>query len=282
VVPPYGVQIGPLTRFISDRAKWRREDQFPAWQVWADETERVLAFLCAQDQLARFVPRLRDDARARNAALAEARVAFFLFRNGFRIVEWEPPASNGKIGEFSIRWNNGPIVLVEIKAPDWQGELSTGELLGDRKKLGKCAHLEARATDPLLQPTRVIEKNAVPKLPADRPSLVVIADDLFISPVGTPHLEHRIDGLLGKPENNVLGGLLFFKTEPYRNEIEYTIRFNANLYAMAPCQIPADVATGLTASSQSDEARRLRRYSGRSPVARFFRPEPPAARRAGV
>ena len=165
------------------------------------------------------------------------------------------------------------MILVEVKAPDWQGELSTSELLGNRKKLGKWFHLEARATDPLLQPTRVIAKNAVPKLPADRPSLVVIADDLFISPVGTPHLEHRIGELLRKPGNDVLGGLLFFKTEAYRNELEYTIRFHANPHATAPCRIPADVATGLTASSQSDEARRLRRYSGPSPVARFFRRE---------
>lgn len=147
--PPCGVRIGPFTRLMADGAKWAKEGRCPWLQVWADEVERVLAFLYAQGQLGRFLRRLRGHARARDAALAEARVAFFLFRNGFRILEWEPPASNGRLGEFNIRWNNGPVILVEVKAPDWQGELSNDELLGDRKKLGKYVDLEARVTDPL-------------------------------------------------------------------------------------------------------------------------------------
>jgi hypothetical protein len=42
------------------------------------------------------------------------------------------------------------------------------------------------------------------------------------------------DELLRKPVNDALGGLVFFKAEPHRNEIEYTIRFHANPYAIAP------------------------------------------------
>jgi hypothetical protein len=241
---------------MANRARWRKQEQFPSKQVWANEIERVLAHLCAQNQFARFLPRLRDNARARNAALAEARVAFFLFCNGFRIVEWEPPASDGHIGEFNIQWTRGPMIFVEVKAPDWQGELSSDELRGGRKKLGKYVDLELRFSDPLDQPTRVIETNAVPKLPRNQPSIVVIADDLFISPISTHTRRTRIDSLFAKPENNSLGGVLFFKAEEYRNDVEYTIRFHANSHATAGCQVPADVAKGLIASSRADEVRR--------------------------
>jgi hypothetical protein len=76
--PAVGVDIGSLTYLIADNAKWRHEDQFPGSQVWADETERLLEFLVYRIQLERFLPRLRDDARARNSALAESRIAYFL------------------------------------------------------------------------------------------------------------------------------------------------------------------------------------------------------------
>ena len=269
--PPRGIKIGPLTKLMADRAKWRREDRFPASQVWADEIERILTFLDAQDQFSRFLPRLRDKSRARDAALAEARVAFFLFRNGFRLVEWDPPGNNGRIGEFSIQWNNGPVVFVEVKAPDWEGELTKEELMGARKKLGKYVDLEARCVDSLAQPIEVLEKNAIPKLTEDRPNLVVIADDLFISPAGMPHLKARIDEELRKPDFSRLGGLLFFKAEQYRNEIEYNVRFHANLDALAPCRMPEDIVKGLTYSSQSDEAREQQRRSGPPPLPRFLK-----------
>jgi hypothetical protein len=202
---------------------------------------------------------LRDNARARDAALAEARVAFFLRRLGFRIVEWEPSAKNGRVGEFTIQWRGGSGILVEVKAPSWQGELTRDELLGDRKAMGKYVDLEARAVDPLELPAKVIAKNAAPKFTEEQPNLVVIADDLFLSPVGTPHLEERIKRLVADPANRCIGALLFFKAEPYQGEIEYHIRFHPNKSALPDCQLPSDVVQGFIASSEADKLRRQRR-----------------------
>lgn len=266
-VPPSLIQLGSLTQVVRHGAKWRRELLFPYSQASACEAERIFEFLSVQGQFERFLPRLRDDARALQAAIAEGRVAFFHFRNGFDIHEWEPPGRDRCVGEFSVSWNWGQKVFVEVKAPDWQGQLSKDELLSDRKQKGKWVDGEGGCVSPF--PERTI-KNAVLKLRDDQPNLVVIAGDLFISPAEVPDsdLKDRVDEFFRRPENRVLGGLLFFKADECRNEIEYKIRFYANPYACAPCRIPADIAAGLAASSQADEARRPQR--GRSPVARFF------------
>jgi len=137
-------------------------------------------------------------------------------------------------GEFEVSWRGGPPIFVEVKAPDWQGELSTHEKTGARKAQGKHVNLEGRWTDPLEQPLSVMEKNAIPKLTPDRPNLIVIADDLFISPVGAPHLEGRMRSFLARPESACVGGVLFFKAECHRGEIEYTIRFHENPGASGP------------------------------------------------
>ncbi len=247
-------------RVIHYGAKWRREDAFPGRQVWADEIERLLCFLVAQDQFERFVPRLRDNARARDAALAEARVAFFLYRNGFRIRAWEPASSNGRRGEFEVSWNSGPPIFVEVKAPDWQGELLPEEKTGTRKAQGKHVDLEARRVDPIAQPLAVITKNAVPKLTPDRPNLVVIADDLFLSPVAAPYVESRIEDYLARPENACISSVLFFQAEERRSEIEYFIRFHENLAAYETCRLPSEIVSGFKASATADYERRLRFY----------------------
>lgn len=246
--PRSGVDIGPFSRRVAEGAKWRSQERFPSGQVWADEVERLLSFLCAQSQLGRFSPRLADSARARDAALAEARVAFYFFRNRFRIVEWEPAGHSGRVGEFSISWNSGPVIFVEVKAPDWQGELEPEELRDGRKQLGRHVDYEARAVDPLPQVTKVIEKNAVPKLTEDRPNLVVIADQFFVLELDDSRLKRRIDELHDDPANRLLGGVLFFKAEKCGGEIRYMSRLFVNSHAGDQCRIPEDVASGFRSS----------------------------------
>ena len=260
VGPPPWIDMGPLTRTAAYGAKWRREDAFPGRQVWADEIERLLSFLVSQDQFGRFLPRLRGNGRTRGAALAEARVAFFLYRNGFRITSWEPPSPNGRRGEFEVSWQDGKLIFVEVKAPDWQGELSPEEKTGARKVQGKSVDLEGRYVDPLSQPLTVITNNALPKLTPDRPNLIVIADDLFLSPVSVPFLAHRMDEFLKRPENACIGGVLFFVAEWCGGEIEYLIRFHENKAAYKTCRIPSNVRSGFNASTEADYNRKVRSY----------------------
>ncbi|MBI4493210.1 MAG: hypothetical protein HY690_10510 [Chloroflexi bacterium] len=98
--PPEKVALGRLTQVILDQAVWRAKDEFPAHQPWADELERILAFLEAQGQFERFRSRLY--ARERDGALAEARAAFYFHRNGFRILGWEPEEVPGIPGDIEV------------------------------------------------------------------------------------------------------------------------------------------------------------------------------------
>src|ERR1017187_1269680 len=54
---PRHLRIGPYLRTVAANAKWRTADEFPSCQEWADEVEKVLAFLDSQDQFERFLPR---------------------------------------------------------------------------------------------------------------------------------------------------------------------------------------------------------------------------------
>ena len=107
---------------------WLDKSVFPAHQEWADETEKVLAFLESQGVLDSMMSRLTARESERDGALAEARTGFFFSRNGFRIVEWEPEAVMGRPGDLEIQWRDTPTIFVEVKGPGWEGELSDEEI----------------------------------------------------------------------------------------------------------------------------------------------------------
>jgi|SRR5215510_348704 len=145
---PNGVRLGPLVSTIRDGAAWAKEDEFPSDQTWADEVERVLSFTQMQGQFANYLGRLRGSAKQRYSALAELRTAFFLSRNSFPIVEWEPLGANSKKGEFFIRTPNSVDIFTEVKSPSWEGELSPEEITNGRKDQGKILDGEARMIAP--------------------------------------------------------------------------------------------------------------------------------------
>src|SRR2546426_4035945 len=84
------IDLGPLTSRLRDQARWVGQDQFPSSQLWADELEKVLSFSAAQGVFDRYSGDLTASRNQRDSALAELRVAFYLDRNQFRIVEWKP------------------------------------------------------------------------------------------------------------------------------------------------------------------------------------------------
>jgi hypothetical protein len=183
VPPPDHVNLGPMTRTILDGAVLRNKDEFPAHQAWADEVERVLAFLATQGQFERLLRRLR--AKERNAALAEARAGFYFHRNGFQIVRWEPEAVPGIPGDLEIAWHDTEPLFLEVKCPSWEGELAEEEIRARRTERPKYINAEGRAIDPVERVIYVVSK-ALPKFDAARINLVVVVDDLFVSPLDTP------------------------------------------------------------------------------------------------
>jgi hypothetical protein len=271
---PDDIQLGPLTRTISDGAKWLGEDKFPAWQEWADEVEQILQHTYVTGRFARLLPRLRDvDAKQRDSNLAEARASFFFHRNGFSILGYNPPGANGNEGDLLIQWGAGPPVFVEVKAPSWRGELFSRSADGmsslkseerqwimNRLRQPKDINLETRWINPAGNAIDVIERNALKKFHDDRPNLVVLADDFFVTPVGLPTLDAIATAKMSQLEYNRLGGILFFKAECYSSQIEYRIQYVDNPTALPRCHLPEAVRRGFLESTA--EAKRLRRRRG--------------------
>jgi hypothetical protein len=262
--PRDAVQLGPLTRTIANAARWLDDDKFPARQEWADEVERVLQHLQSQGVFERFLPRLRDvDAKQRDAKLAEARVSFFLFRNGFRILEYDPSGADCTEGDLLVQWQDATPIFVETKGPSWRGELlprteaerarmtpQQWEEFKERIRKPKEQDLEARWADPAGQALWVVEENALKKLFDDRPSLVAVADDLFVTPVGLPNLKAVVEQHMGRAGFDRLGAILFLKPECRRSAIEYRIDFVVNEGALPPCRLPEAVSKGFAASAE--------------------------------
>ena len=122
--PPPEICLGPLTRTISNGAKWWSEDKFPAWQEWADEVERVLEHLQAQGQFDRFLPvseTWMPSTGMRNSQKHEPRSSSS--ETGFAGPEYDPPGANGNEGDLTIQWRTSAPIFVEVKNPNWRGEL---------------------------------------------------------------------------------------------------------------------------------------------------------------
>ena len=202
------VQIGAYTRVMANDAKWRRLDDFPSHQRVADELERLLQFADDLNCFEPLLPRLRGDVRDRSAVLGELLAAFYLRRRGFTILGRDPVGRDKKVGDWSVSFRGGPPLFVEVKAPDWQAELSEDERQQGRKALGKYVDLEARYVAPFEVLMDVISRNAAPKLLANTPNLIVTVDNCFASIVGMPHLDARFREWLVKPAFHKVGGIV--------------------------------------------------------------------------
>lgn len=242
--PPSDVNLGTLTRTVLDGAVWREQSQYPATQVWADEAERLFSFLVTQGVFERFLPRFRAREREKNGALAEVRTGFFFHRNWFRILQWEPEAIRGRPGDLEIQWRDSEPIFVEVKGPGWESELTEDERRRGRKGLPKYINGEGRAIAPQEHVLSAINK-ALPKLSQDRANLVVVVDDLFVSPIDLPkeQLVAVVANALADESCRVVGGVFLLSPVNYGNFVEYRKCFIANAAASHP--LPDLVSEGL-------------------------------------
>jgi len=218
---PNHVTLGPLSAEVFEESVLRDKDDFPASQAWSDEIETLLVFLKKENQLGRFTPRLR--ARERDAALAEARAAYFFHLIGFSIREWEPEAVPGIPGDLEVTLPREPPVFVEVKCPGWQSEVQTGER-ATRKRQPKYVSGEAGAVDPMEHIVHSVSK-AIPKLEPSRVNLVVTVDDLFTSPLDWPLdvMHSQLAGRLSStPEYSSVSAVLILNPVAYAGQpLEY-------------------------------------------------------------
>lgn len=264
-----GPNSGTLLRNLASEAKWVREGDYQLADCYASEIEDTLRFLDGAGQFGRFLPRLTDDLRAFNAALAEVRAARVFDELGFRITNWEPPSPTGNPGDLEVTWPPSTAIFVEVKGPDWQSELSPSELRGERKGRGKWVDLEGRSVSPTDSAFDVIRRNALKKFTGLRPNLVVIVDDLFVSPAQARGvIDEKVVEFFREPDVAVLGGILFITLDYVNGQIRYFVNFYENSQPLPTCQLPAGASAELRSISELQNEYRFGRSF--SPLSRFF------------
>ncbi len=223
--PPAHVELGRLTRELVEKSVWRNRDEFPSCQPWADELERALLFLEGEGQLERFMRRLT--ARERDATLAEVWAAHFFHINGFSITEWEPESVPGVPGDLEISLDGTPPVFAEVKCPGWQGELEADKRTKERKSAPKYTDGEMNSFD---NATTIIYsvKKALPKFCSSRANIVVVVDNLFVSPALVPDdsiFDARFRRLFSGTEFDHVSGVFMLRPVLYLELVEYLTLF---------------------------------------------------------
>jgi len=248
------IGLGPLTSNLLYPFPWK--DDYPAWQEWADELERLLSFADSQGQMPAFLPRLKTDRRnQRDEALNELRVAFFLHRNGFPIVVWEPAGLRGKVGEYSVRVPEGITVFTEVKSPGWESELDSAERLAGRTKLPKYIDGDGGAFANWEGIRKCIASSKTyPKFSPTQPNLLVIADDFFVS-LHDSEWQTQIalyfdrssygseTGYFSSSEYANLGGVGVFGAfvEAGKIRVDYRFRVYNNPFALTQTRLPESI-----------------------------------------
>ena len=69
--PPDYVKLGPLTRRLLTDARWSSQDEFPAFQSWADDVERILTFVHEQGRFDQLFPVCTDRTLSTETPLSQ-------------------------------------------------------------------------------------------------------------------------------------------------------------------------------------------------------------------
>lgn len=288
--PPANVRLGPLTQRLLSGSKWQGTDRFPAWQVWADDVESVLAFLDRENRLADFLAVIQSarSEQHRNACLAEARGSYFLNQNCFRVVEWEPHGEGNTKGETLVSYPGTPDIFVEVKQPGWRGEclppntaernrLSNAEKAKRYQRMRQEKFLpgviEGGAVGSHHFAMSVVRRNALPKFTDQRPNLAIVVDDCKVTVVGFPSLTEYVQHEFLCPAHDPadpddrwtyerLGGVLFLQPESTGTTIEYKVEFVVNPNVLPFCALPPPVVSLFSKLRDITEEREEQRYAG--------------------
>ena len=251
------VKLGTLTSTVADGSCWWTEDEFPSSQLWADEVERVLSFAEVKGIFGAQLGDLKGNAKQRNAALNEIRVAYFFDRNSFPLLEWEPEGKGASKGEFWIGGPNAEEIFVEVKGPSWEGELwdfgkkdpkelspTEMQVITDRIKKEKHINAECRFFDNSEAIKFAIDK-AYDKFMPGHSNLLIVADDLFVSLEHDPDLHFAKKALYRTSEGyfacrrfECLGGVGCFWVKNNGKAIWYEMNLFLNPGATQNSELP--------------------------------------------
>jgi len=195
------------------------------------------------------------------------------------------------VGEALVALPNSSDVFVEVKQPSWEGELMprtvverNGLSSEDRQRIlarklqGKYINGEGGAVGSHLSAMDVVRRNALPKLTDRIPNLVIVVDDLRVTPVGLPSLSAYVKGQFAKPDHDHgdaddkftyerLGGVLFLQPEANNDEaIDYRVDFVENPEVLPACALPVEVRESLSRMRDESLARRAKMFEGRRSI----------------
>jgi hypothetical protein len=228
--------------------------------------DALLLFAGQQGQLSRFVPRLESKREQRDEAIEELRTAFLLDSIGFRIQQWDPPASNGKVGEYLISTPEKIVVFVELKSPGWEGQLSEEQRKTGRAKQPKYRHLEGGAVGNWIPVQKCIaSENTYGKFAPTQSNLLIVADDLMISLHDSwNHVElalynknrgYGTTGYFNSAQFENLGGVGIFRAFLDGRGVKYEFQIFDNPFALRSTKLPDSILkfrstfTGVVAAS---------------------------------
>jgi hypothetical protein len=244
-----GVALGPMASRLLSGQRWT--DEYPAWPIYADELERLLAFAGVHGRLTDFVARLDGRNGQRDDALAEMRVAYFLSRSGFPVVAWEPPGLGKMKGEYTIRSAEDVEMFAELKSPGWESEVGISELLAGRAKQPKYREGDGGGFANWRSVRRCIASpKTYPKFSQTQPNLLIIADDLFVNlHHGTSlgievalYAEHDKYGdeigYFKSAKYQNLGGVAIFAADGNDSGVAYRFRVFGNPFALPATRLP--------------------------------------------
>ncbi len=248
------MRFGPRTQALFDDAAWPPRESNKLEQCFADEYERLLDFAATHGQLDRYTPKLCSSReREHNSAIAELRAAYDLADRGFQFVEFEPVGMNAKRGEFLISVPTQTVdVFVEVKAPDWQAEVTGfGKAKSDPSRFRAA---KERMREPKYQsggggylPGVGVEfaiEKAYEKLPSDRPTLVIVPSNSMFESYqhSATIIEHRRLVNLGGPFDSDqferVGGVGLFWYERREGAIAYDMEVVINPHATPKNTLP--------------------------------------------
>jgi len=238
---PYVVRLGPHSTRIYDGAGWAG-DGYPAWQMFANELERLLEFAHRCGVLSMYERELRGRPSQRDSALEELRVAHLLDAEGFIVVRWRPVGLAPKEGEFLVRGPDGVDVFVEVKSPGWAMELTQEERLAGRLRQPKYSGTEPFYANSGAGAAFAVEK-AYPKFNPALPNLLVVADDLRF-PLGhesdywTRQALYWSDGKFTTPRYENLGGVGFLVKRQRGERAWAEMKLFLNTHAVVPLPRP--------------------------------------------
>ena len=226
--------VGPLTQQVKARPNAQVAQDFPSTQEWANEFELALQMTQKAGVFESFLRRLGDGERG---VWGELWAAWFFSKIGFQISQWEPEYVKGRPGDLEINLPNGPPVFVEVKSPDWRGELAQSEREDGRKAQPKYINAEVRSfnnVDPVLHS---LDK-AQPKLKPGKPNLVTIVDNLFVSPTESikPFLA-MFRSKFAQRSYCKVSGVVFLKPVLIGEKLEYRVFVEPGRGAGLPKQV---------------------------------------------